>query len=206
MKPVVTMAGLAIALLLTGPATAEVRRGGGGESAQAQAAVQNLLRQASAERDALAQEKAQLQQALDAAKQALGASQQKLAASDEALVKFQAANGELSGYVEQQSGKLQEMAGKFQALVNSLKQSEQQRTALEAQLAEARQALDSTRADNAKLVNIGEELMKQYEQKGVWTSLLQKEPLTQLKRVEIENLMEKYRVEIHRAAVEQPKS
>lgn len=204
MKRILCMTSLALALAGAMDASAEARRPAGGEAGQAQAAVQNLLRQTTAERDALAQEKQQLQKDLDAARKEAEAGKQKASASEEALGKYQAANGQLSGYIEQQNGKLQEMAGKFQELINTLKQSEAQRASLEQQLGESRQQLEVARADNAKLVGIGQELMEHYEKKGVWDSMLQREPVTQLKRVEIENLMEKYRAELRRAAIERP--
>ena len=51
---------------------------------------------------------------------------------------------------------------------------------------------------NARLVQVNRELLVHYEKKGWLDAVLQREPLTQLKRVEIENIAEEYQDKIDR--------
>jgi hypothetical protein len=46
---------------------------------------------------------------------------------------------------------------------------------------------------NGELYQIDLSLMEKYKDKGVFTSLLQKEPFTQIESVKIENLLQEYR-------------
>lgn len=46
---------------------------------------------------------------------------------------------------------------------------------------------------NSRLYEIGEELIKRYEGKGVVSKLIEKEPFTQIKRVELEKTAQEYR-------------
>ena len=45
-------------------------------------------------------------------------------------------------------------------------------------------------ANNKKLYEVGHELLQRYQDKGVMDALLQREPITQLKRVQMETLAE----------------
>ena len=49
---------------------------------------------------------------------------------------------------------------------------------------------------NVQLYDAGKDLLTKYEQKGVWDALAQREPITGLKQVEVENLIEDYRYKI----------
>lgn len=62
----------------------------------------------------------------------------------------------------------------------------------EAQLAQTTQRADDCSSRNAALFKIGNELLARYEGKGVFSILLEGEPVTQLKRVELENLIQDY--------------
>lgn len=47
-------------------------------------------------------------------------------------------------------------------------------------------------AKNARLAQIGSELLERYRDKGMWDAFRNAEPLTQLRRVEFENLLQEY--------------
>ena len=55
----------------------------------------------------------------------------------------------------------------------------------------ARQAqqISECETKNVRLQELGQELLQKYADKGVFDTLLKKEPFTQLKRVEMENLV-----------------
>ncbi|MEW6380251.1 MAG: hypothetical protein AB1611_11685 [bacterium] len=62
---------------------------------------------------------------------------------------------------------------------------------------------------NARLCLIADELMERYQSKGVVNALLQKEPFTQFKKAELEELMQEYREKVNQqklhTASSQPK-
>lgn len=63
---------------------------------------------------------------------------------------------------------------------------------LQTQLDQTTQRAGDCEAKNVKLVGIGNELLDLYQAKGPLTGLLEREPLTQIKRVELENLAQDY--------------
>ncbi len=52
------------------------------------------------------------------------------------------------------------------------------------------------RSNNAELAMMAQELVKKYKEKGVSAAILEKEPLTQMKKVEMEQLVSEYQEEI----------
>ncbi len=70
--------------------------------------------------------------------------------------------------------------------------------ALEKELKKTSQNLGRCEANNAKLCIIANEILKKYQTKGVGAALLQKEPLTQIKRVEFEHFNQQYKDEIEK--------
>ncbi|MDO9448997.1 MAG: hypothetical protein Q7J21_00820, partial [Rugosibacter sp.] len=76
---------------------------------------------------------------------------------------------------------------------------------LEADLKQKTQALAACEAKNAKLHGYGVDLLDKYEKKGCGAALLQADPFTQLKRVEIENLMEDYREKLDEQKLDEKK-
>jgi hypothetical protein len=75
---------------------------------------------------------------------------------------------------------------------------ELERRDLEAELKKSAQRLDRCAGHNAALAEIATELVDRYQQKGVMGAILQKEPLTQMKKVELEHLVQEYRETIDR--------
>jgi hypothetical protein len=67
---------------------------------------------------------------------------------------------------------------------------------LTAELGEKRASLKRCVKHNSRFSKLAEELIGAYENKGFGSSLIQAEPFTQLKKVEIEKLVEKYRDQI----------
>jgi len=71
---------------------------------------------------------------------------------------------------------------------------------LEAQLQQQReiiahqsQALHEVNGKNMKLYQLNAELIDRYNKKGVWDSLMQREPVTQIKDVRIQSMLQEYR-------------
>jgi hypothetical protein len=58
---------------------------------------------------------------------------------------------------------------------------------------------------NRKLVSLNEEVLLRFEDEGFWSALTRREPFTQLKRVELENLADGYRDTARENTVGPPK-
>jgi phage tail tape-measure protein len=102
----------------------------------------------------------------------------------------------------QEAGKKYDQAAKRNKdLERDLKKVKGEKDVLQAQLKKTTQNLSGCEASNANLCIIGEELVKAYKNKGVKDALLEKEPLTQIKKVEMEQLAQKYREEIEQQKI-----
>ncbi|HCX01607.1 MAG: hypothetical protein WAW09_02050 [Smithella sp.] len=103
---------------------------------------------------------------------------------------------------------LQEAGGKYDQVAQRVKQLERdvkkikgEKDALKAQLKKTTTKLSSCEANNANLCIIGDELVKAYKNKGIGAAILEKEPLTQIKKVELEQLTQKYKEEIEKLRI-----
>ncbi len=99
-------------------------------------------------------------------------------------------------HLDEERKKQKHMAATHEA---ALKEAARERAALErtrddleADLGRSRREMERCREHNARLCTIARELVEKYEQKGVGDALAQKEPFTQVQRVEVEKLMQEY--------------
>lgn len=97
--------------------------------------------------------------------------------------------------------KIQQMAGAVRERDEALKELTALRRRLEAELQGVRQDFERCGANNAKLCAIAEDLIEAYRRKGVFRSLLQNEPLTQINKVELEHMVQSYRVLIEKEKI-----
>lgn len=97
--------------------------------------------------------------------------------------------------------KYDQAAKRNKDLERDLKKVKGEKDALLAQLKKTKQNVSSCEESNANLCIIGEELVQAYRNKGVKDALLEKEPLTQIKKVEMEKLAQKYREEIEQQKI-----
>ncbi len=146
------------------------------------ARAQRMLRQMSQERDALQAENAKLKSEVDELNRKLG-SQKK--SSEAALAKSREGNAALSEDLRK--------AGQ------DLRQTAAEKTQLQATVVDQAQLIETCEANNVKMLQINRELLVDYEKKGFLDAMLQREPLTQLKRVEIENIVQEYQDRIDRS-------
>jgi chromosome segregation ATPase len=89
--------------------------------------------------------------------------------------------------------KLDEASKQNQELLARHKQLEQNLKDKEAALERQNELRKQCEENNDKLYRIGRELVDWYSSKGSWSAVLEAEPFTRIKSVEMENLMEKYR-------------
>jgi len=74
-----------------------------------------------------------------------------------------------------------------------ISQKESENKELESRLSAESRRLEISNEKNARLCIIAEELLEKYESKGAFSSILQKEPVLQFKKVELEKYIEEYR-------------
>ena len=87
---------------------------------------------------------------------------------------------------------LSELDAKHQANLYDLKVNEQQRANLTATTILKTKVIDACVAKNAKLYDYGLELVKLYENPSLYRRIVLNEPFSQLKRVELENILQNY--------------
>lgn len=92
--------------------------------------------------------------------------------------------------------KLEELTQTYQESLQKLSQRESQKTSLESTVAKQVDTISSCESKNLKLYELNAQILSSYKDKGIVDALLQAEPLTQLKTVEIENLLQEYRDKI----------
>jgi ABC-type transporter Mla subunit MlaD len=154
---------------------------GDADEQKAVARAQRMLRQMSQERDALQAENTKFKSEIEELNRKLGSLKK---SSEATLAKSREGNAVLSE--------------NLQKTAQNLRQTDAENTQLQATVVDQAQLIESCEAKNAKMVQINRELLEHYEKKGFFDAMLQREPLTQLKRVEIENITQEYQDEIDR--------
>jgi chromosome segregation ATPase len=97
--------------------------------------------------------------------------------------------------------KLSDATDRLAATNAKLGETAKQLAAREAELAQLRQGLEQSKTEtvscetkNLKLYTYSQDLLQAYRKKGVWASLAQKDPVLGLKEVDVENVVQEYRV------------
>jgi chromosome segregation ATPase len=151
------------------------------------------------------QEKASLQQEKAAVEEQLKASGEKIEVLQKSVQRAASLARQVS-VLEQEKTALGTRLGESEKRVAQLAEAQQKAQTENARLTSllARQGkeLAANEAKNVQLYKHAVELLDRYEKKGMWASLAQAEPLTGLKRVEMENLLEEYRDKLDTQKVE----
>ncbi len=117
----------------------------------------------------------------------------KVRESDEAFARSKKESDEASARSKKE---ILEMERNNRDLDDKLKKISGEKQALEAELKKTTRNLEQCASNNAELCIIAEELVKKYRNKGLGTVLMEKEPLTQIKKAELEQFIRKYHEEI----------
>jgi chromosome segregation ATPase len=96
---------------------------------------------------------------------------------------------------------LKEVERSNKELEQGLKKTTGEKQALQSDLKKTTKDLAHCASNNAELCVIADELLTKYRNKGVGAALLEREPLIQTKKVELEQLSQKYREEIEQLAI-----
>ena len=173
---------------------------------QALARAQGLLRQLAQQKGALEAEKAKMQGALAVVERKLD---QKSRANEELEAELTASQrqasrveGSLSSTksrLERVEGRLKEIVEKYKALDASNRTTLQEKATLEEQLQTTQQALADAEAKNEEMYQANQELLGKFINKGPFDALLQLEPLTGIKQVEIENIQQDFQFRLEDA-------
>lgn len=86
----------------------------------------------------------------------------------------------------------------MQQTMQNLRRTESEKNLLQETVVSQAQQIETCESHNVKLLQVNHDLLGQYENKGFFDAMLQREPLTQLKRVEIENIAQEYQDRIDR--------
>lgn len=182
--------------LLPVAGNAQTSRSGGGANVQQLQQLQQLA----SERTQLQAENAKQKKELEELKkQVKGLTTDKAAlsqrAQSSAAAVARAAEGKesLEQSLQQQRARMEELVGKFRETATALRTVESDRADVTNRLDASQRELKTCVDKNLALYKVNVEALDQLENQGLWSSLARKEPFTQLKRVEIENLIDGYR-------------
>jgi DNA repair exonuclease SbcCD ATPase subunit len=158
--------------------------------------TQEALRQAQSDNADLARAKVELDAKLKEATQQLATTRSGLSTAQGSLRAVQGQQADLQTKFDEASTRLTATSSRLAETARTL-------ATREAELATVRQELQQTKTadakcedDNAKLYTYGQEILDRYQHKGVWASLRQKEPLFGFRQVEIENVVQEYRLKM----------
>jgi len=84
----------------------------------------------------------------------------------------------------------------------NLQALKQEKRSVESQLERTQRQFKRCETDNAELAEIAEDLLYEYENKGVMDALMAKEPVTQIKKVEVEKKIQEYKEKIEKEAMQ----
>lgn len=158
-------------------------------AADQSAHLQQVLRQLASEKQQLNAQIEQLQKDNTELKSKNSKLEAKTKSLEQREDKMTKANDAASERIYQYNDRLKEALTKLRETVIELRKAE---TTLGAQ----NEQLNACMRLNVQLYNSGKDMLVKYEEKGVWDALAQSEPVTGLKQVEIENLIEDYRYKI----------
>ncbi len=175
--------------------------------------AQQLTQELTEKNSVLEQEKAALLEQLTAHKARLQAVEATRGAAENALTEYKNHSAVLTERLQQSIQKSRTLQSERQELRETLKDAErtQERTRLEQEQWQLslKQQQDETAACEAKNVNLYRlnlQLLENYRDKGVWDALLQAEPATGIKGVEVDNLLQEYhdKLEQNRVRTQSP--
>ena len=175
---------------------------------EAQRRLQMQMKQVQDEKAAVEQEKAALGKELETLKKKTGeiessvvrANRSRAAAEKEAEALKQG-KIELSEKITQLEKQFSESQLSLRDTRQSLQQETSQKQRLEQNLGTRDKELGVCETKNKKLYQYQVELLNRAQQRGSFDALLENEPIVQMKRIEIENLMEEYRDKIDKEQI-----
>ena len=202
---------LALILVLSGgaaPLRAQSTRSGGGGDSQR---IIQQYQQLAAEKSALAAQIASLKHDLDSARGELEAAKKErdalkahASAAGSSLAALTAGKQAAEQSAQQTKERMNELVTRFRKTATDLKEIEADRDRLRTQLRERETAYDRCAADNLALYEVNSEVLKRYDNVGLFTRASASEPFTRISRNRIENLVDQYRARALELRVKDP--
>ncbi|WP_129779348.1 hypothetical protein [Peristeroidobacter soli] len=189
----------ALSLLLASGAMAQVQRSGNDN-----ARVMQQLQQLTAEKAAMQAENTKLKTDVDNLKAQLASAAAALSASEQrakkvaagATAKESAAAQELNDALTRNRSQMQELVTRYRETGETLKTVETERDKLRAETSTQQRDLKTCVDRNAGMYLLTDEILRKVEDRGVWSSLTDKEPFTRISRTRLENLIDDYRYRV----------
>lgn len=166
--------------------------GGGGQDV----AVQRLLRQLTTEKEEAVAKNMENEKRIKQLEAELAKAQKKAGNTEETVGKYKEVYSEANSRIMSMQDKMKALVSKFRETIVVLKSTEKEKNRLAEELAGKDAIIAQHVKNNARLYSINMELLDKYKNKSVMDALMQNEPVTQLKRVEIETIGEQYRNEM----------
>lgn len=159
-------------------------------------AVQRLLRQLTTEKEEAVAKNLENEKRIKQLEAELAKAQKKAGNTEETVGKYKEVYSEASNRIMSMQDKMKALVSKFRETIVVLKSTEKEKNRIAEELAGKDAVIAQHVKNNARLYAINMELLDKYKNKSVMDALMQNEPVTQLKRVEIETIGEQYRNEM----------
>ena len=192
----VSGAALAAMLIVYPVAKAQTARPGGAQSAQLLQQLQQLGSERTTlqtENDRMKKELESLRKERDQLKQAQHGLDERARAAAAALAQVNGQRTTTAQELEQSKAKLQELIAKFRETLQTLRQIETEATTGKQTLARRDRELQVCTDRNAALYQLNGEILTHFEHESAWSRLGRAEPFTQIKRVQLENMLDDYK-------------
>lgn len=183
-------------LIAGGTARAQTARSGGAPNAE----LFQQMQQLASERTGLQAENARMKKELDdlrkerdQLKKGEQAVALKVKSGEAALARSAADRASTEQQLTQTKAKLQELIDKFRETLQTLSQVETDGTTAKQALARRDQELKICTERNAALYKLNDEVLTHFDKQGLFSRVAHAEPFTQIKRVQLENLIDDYR-------------
>lgn len=164
------------------------------ESEKAQLQSENAqLQKDKADLEQKAKAAAQLRRQVDDARRREQAVEKDMSDLRDRLAKAEARGTEQGGRIEALGRELAAARGEGERLATQLEAVTRERDAALASSEERRLAIATLEEKNLVLYGLANDLATRYQRKGVWDALLQREPVTGIKDVRTQALMQEYR-------------
>lgn len=170
-------------------------RDGGGANSQSQALIQQLgmeRTRLNAENAKLKKQIKNLEGQLEELNGEKETAQSQLTKTQQQLSSKTQFSDDVVNRLKDAKSKMEELIGKFRETISNLRQVENESAQRAQEITRLEQELNSCATSNVELSKLGLEVLDNYENKGFWDRAGQKEPFTQLKRVQIENIVDDY--------------
>ena len=186
-------------LIASSAVHAQTARSGSAANAQLQQQMQQMQQLAS-ERTALQSENERMKKELDQVrkerdqlKKGQQAVELRVKSGETALARSAADRETTERELTQTKAKMEELIAKFRETLQTLSQIESDDTTVKQSLARRDADLKSCTEHNVALYKLDDEVLTHFAKQGVFARMAQAEPFTQIKRVQLENLIDDYR-------------